>query len=45
MQSCTDSDLKINIISNQECELQDLSNQNIELKKLLEECNEVRLGI
>jgi len=36
MQPCTDTDLKTNIISSQECELQDLSNQNCGLQKVLD---------
>lgn len=41
MQQCTDTDLKMSIISRQECELQDLSNQNAGLKKILEKFNKV----
>lgn len=39
MQSCSDIDLKKCLIANQECELQDLSNQNADLKKVLEKLN------
>jgi len=39
MQPCTDTDLKTNIISSQECELQDLSNQNSDLRKILNKFN------
>jgi len=39
IQPCTDTDLKTNIISNQECELQDLSNQNSGLQKILNRFN------
>lgn len=41
MQQCTNTDLKMSIISRQECELQDLSNQNAGLKKILEKFNKV----
>lgn len=41
MQQCTDTDLKMSMISRQECELQDLSNQNASLIKVLEMLNKV----
>lgn len=39
MQQCSDIDLKMNLISSQERELQDLSNQNAGLTKALENIN------
>lgn len=40
MQQCSDIDLKMSLISNQESELQNLSNQNAGLKKILEKFND-----
>lgn len=36
MQPCTSNDIKMSMISRQESELQDLSNQNAALQKMLE---------
>lgn len=39
MQPCSDIDLKMSLIASQELEVQDLSNQNYGLKKVLEKFN------
>jgi ABC-type proline/glycine betaine transport system substrate-binding protein len=39
MQQCSDIDLKMSLISSQENQLQDLSNQNASLQKVLEKFN------
>jgi len=39
MKSCSDTDLKVSLITSQELELQDLSNQNYGLRKVLEKFN------
>lgn len=39
MQPCSDIDLKMSLLASQEQELQDLSNQNSGLKKVLEKLN------
>lgn len=36
MRPCTDIDLKMSLILSQECELQNLTNQNADLQKILE---------
>lgn len=41
MQPCSDIDLKMSLIESQEQELQDLSNQNYGLQKVLEKFNKV----
>lgn len=41
MQPCTDTDLKMSLITSQESELQDLSNQNAGLEKVLDNFDKV----